>query len=175
MVFVALGALAVAGCGGGDDPPAQAALAAACDAGNDGRHVIVEGYLRLPERLRISTTTVIDVFAAPGAGGARQRVEFPIGDQPNQLERPPATYAPTSLRVIAADGAEVTINDRVRLTAQVARDDTGCLMREPQVERVGPVSEVRTLARGQPSQGPDPAAAVARAPRPRESWEARIR
>jgi hypothetical protein len=138
FVVVAVAALAVAGCGGGDDPPAQVALAAACDAGNDGRHVIVEGYLRFPERLLISTTTVIDVFAAPGAGGARQRVELPIGDQPNQLERPPATYTPTSLRAIAADGADVTINDRVRLTARVARDDTGCLMREPQVERVEP-------------------------------------
>jgi hypothetical protein len=137
MVFVALAALAVAGCGGGDDPPTPIALAAVCDDGNDGRHVIVEGYLRFPERLRISTTTVIDLFSSPGGGGDRRQVEFPIGDQPNQLERPPTTYTPTSLRVTAADGADVTINDRVRITAEVARDETGCRLRAPQVERIG--------------------------------------
>ena len=138
MVVIVVGALGVAGCGGGDDPPAPVALAAVCYDGNDRAHVIVEGYLRFPERLRISTTTVIDIFSAPGGRGVRQRVELPIGDAPNQLQPPPATYTPTSLRVTAADGAEVTINDRVRLTAQVARDDTSCLMRDPQVERLGP-------------------------------------
>lgn len=138
VVVIVVGALAVAGCGGGDDPPAPVALAAVCDDGNDRGQVIVEGYLRLPDRLRISTTTVIDIFAASGGRGVRQQVELPIGDAPNQLQPPPATYTPTSLRVTAADGAEVTINDRVRLTAEVARDDTGCLMREPQIERIGP-------------------------------------
>lgn len=137
LIFVALAAFAAVGCGGGSDPPTPVALAAACDDANDGRQVIVEGYLRFPERLRISTSTVIDVFAEPGGRGDRQQVELPIGDQPNQLERPSATYTPTSLRVTAADGAEVTINDRVRITAEVARDDTGCLMRDPQVERIG--------------------------------------
>jgi hypothetical protein len=138
QAIVSVALVVLAGCGGGADPPTPVALEAACDDANDGRDVIVEGYLRFPERLRISTTTVIDVFAAPGGEGGRQQVELPIGDQPNQLERPPATYTPTSLRVTAADGAEVTINDRVRITAEVARDESGCLMRGPQVERLGP-------------------------------------
>lgn len=132
--MVAAAALAVGGCGGGAQPPAALTLATACDAGNEGRHVAVDGYLRFPDRLRISRTAQIAMFSAPGGDGDRQRVEFTIGDGPNQLERPALQYTPTSLRVRAADGAEVTINDRVRVTAKVARDGSGCLLRTPQVE-----------------------------------------
>jgi hypothetical protein len=129
-----LAALAAAGCGGGGRPPTTVALSALCN--NDGRDVVVEGYFRFPERLRISTTTVIDVFSEAGGEGDRRRIELAIGDGPNQLREPGATYTPTSLRVTAADGADVTINDRVRITAEVARDDTDCLLRRPVVERI---------------------------------------
>lgn len=133
-MLVAAAAALAGGCGGGAQPPTAVTLATACDADNAGRHVVVDGYLRFPDRLRISRTTQIAMFSALGGAGDRQRVEFTIGDEPNQLERPALQYTPTSLRVRAANGVEVTINDRVRVTAKVAHDGSGCLLRTPQVE-----------------------------------------
>jgi hypothetical protein len=132
LVVPTIAALAaLAGCGG-DEPPVPVAVKDACGAG-DGKSVVLEGYLRLPEALQISDTAVIRLFAAMGGRGTNVHVEFPIGDGPNQLKDLPAKFSVTSLRVQSADGGTVTINDRVELTAKVSVGDTGCVLREPQV------------------------------------------
>lgn len=123
---------ALAGCGGGESPPLSVSVADACGTG-DGKTVVVEGFLRLPETLTITDTARIKIFAAARGRGADVEVEFPIGEGPNQLRDVPAKFSVTSLRVQSADGGTVTINDRVELTATVSNDDAGCVLREPQV------------------------------------------
>jgi hypothetical protein len=130
LVLVVLGT--VNGCGGGDDPPTAVSIRDACGVG-DGTSVVVEGYLRLPETLRISDTAVIDLFAATGGRGTPVEVEFPIGDGPNQLRDIPAKFSVTSLRVQTAAGETVTIIDRVAVTAKVEAGDAGCVLTDPQV------------------------------------------
>jgi hypothetical protein len=95
----------------------------------------VEGYLRLPDEISVSDTAVIDLWSLNGALGDRLKVRLPIGEAANQMERPPANFSVTSLRVVAQDGtSEATIRDRVRLTGKVG--DEECLLEEPTVEIV---------------------------------------
>ncbi len=130
-----VGAVAV-GCGG-EDPPRETVIAQACSPDNTGKRVIVEGFLRLPKKLELSDTAVIDLFSLLGGDGDRASVRVPIGDGPNQLRDLPPTYTPTSLRVGidgSTEGEEVTIIDRVRLTAKVEDVDGACVLTDPVVE-----------------------------------------
>lgn len=123
----------LAGCAG-DEAPVSSSIADACAAG-DGKAVVVEGYLRLPESLQITDTATIKLFAARGGRGTSVDVELPIGDGPSQLRDVPARFSVTSLRVQAVGGKTVTINDRVSLTAKVSTDEAGgCVLTEAQVK-----------------------------------------
>ena len=132
--FVVLCGAAVwaAGCGGGADVPDPVAIDAAC-AVSDGARVEVRGYLRLPERLSVTDRAVIDIFSLRGGAGDRASVELVLGGGPDQLERPEAGFTATSLRVRATAGTVATLNDRVVVVADVAREGAECVLRDPTV------------------------------------------
>ena len=121
----------MAGCGG-DDPPAPVAVETACTLG-DGTRVIVEGFLRLPDSVRQSDRAVIDLFTRRGGGGDRVSVEFVLGNGPNQMERLPAAFSATSLRVRGDGGSVATLNDSVTIEASVSGPSTDCVLRDPKV------------------------------------------
>lgn len=134
VALVAAGAV-VAGCGG-EDPPRQEVIATVCDGTLTGKRVIVDGFLRLPKKLALSDTAVIDMYSLLGGDGDRVPVRITIGDGPNQLRDLPPTYTPTSLRVgldASKEGDEVTIIDRVRVTAKVGDVDGACTLTDPVV------------------------------------------
>lgn len=93
----------------------------------------MRGYLRLPERISLTDRAVIDIFSRRGGAGGRASVELVLGDGPDQLERPEAGFTATSLRVRATDGTVATLNDRVAVVADVARDGADCVLRDPAV------------------------------------------
>ncbi len=134
MVAIAV-AMTLAACGG-ETPPVEVSVVAACAEENAKRTVIVEGYLRLPETISVSDTAVIDLWSLTGGSGDKVSVEFPIGEAPNQLRKPPANFSVTSLRVTTRGGKEVTIRDRVRLTAKPSTGDGACRLTQPDVQLI---------------------------------------
>lgn len=131
--FLTLGWVA-AGCGG-SDAPTPVGVAAACGS-DDNARIQVEGFLRLPERIALTDRAVIDLFTKRGGDGERVSVEFPLGTQPNQLERPEEGFTVTSLRVQDSAGTVVTLNDRVTLVGTVDRQGETCVVRDPVVTAV---------------------------------------
>ncbi len=136
VTLVALAATMTLAACGGDAPPVEVSVLAACAEENAKRTVIVEGYLRLPETISVSDTAVIDLWSLTGGSGDTVSVEFSIGDAPNQLRKPPENFSITSLRVITRGGKEVTIRDRVRLTATPSTGDGACRLTQPDVQLI---------------------------------------
>ncbi len=128
-------ALAVAGCGGESDPQ-RVSVVDACTPDNHGDRVVVEGFLRLPETLALSDTTVIDLFSLMGGDGDRVPVRLGVGDGPNELRDLPSTYSASSLRVGVVNAEQtVSIIDRVVVTATATEEDGACLLTDPTIER----------------------------------------
>jgi len=96
--------------------------------------VIVEGFLRLPKKLEISDTAVVDLYSLLGGDGDRVSVRLAVGDDYNQLRDLPPKYTPTSLRVGvngSKESEEATIIDRVVVNGKVERGEGGCVLTDP--------------------------------------------
>ena len=112
--------------------PKPVAVKSACALKN-GARVQVQGYLRLPTRIRLTDRAVIDLFTRRGGRGDRTSVELILGTDPNQLERLQAGFTPTSLRVRGNDGTVATLNDNVVVVATVRRAGETCVLADPTV------------------------------------------
>lgn len=127
--------LVSAGCGG-DSTPELVSVADSCKPEHQGDRVIVEGFLRLPEKLELSDAAVIEFYSLMGGDGDSVPIRLEIGDGPNQLRDLPSTYTASSLRVgVENDDRTVSIIDRVRVTADSTAENGTCLLTDPVIER----------------------------------------
>lgn len=128
-------ALAVSACGG-ESAPTRVSVADACSPDHRGHRIVVEGFLRLPEKLALSDTAVIELYSLMGGDGDHVPLRIGVGDGPDQLRDLPDTYSASSLRVgVQNDERTASIIDRVVVTAKATEEDGACLLVDPAIER----------------------------------------
>mgnify|MGYP001258148973 CR=1 FL=1 len=134
LVVAAVAVLAV-GCGG-EAAPVEVSVADACSQEHHGHRVTVEGFLRLPSKLELSDTAVIEVFSLMQGDGDSVPLRLKIGDGPSELRDLPSTYTASSLRVGVENAKQTaSIIDRVVVTAKVSDEDGVCVLTSPRIER----------------------------------------
>lgn len=126
---------AVSACGG-ESEPTPVSVVDSCAPEHHGDQVIVKGFLRLPEKLELSDTAVIDLFSLMQGDGDSVAVRVPIGEGPSQLRDLPSEYSASSLRVgVENDDRTVSIIDRVVVTAKAEAEGDTCVLTDPVIER----------------------------------------
>ena len=103
---------------GESGPPTRGvpiAFQSVCEKANEGKRVMVEGYLSLPESYHTNDLTVM-LRMRPSIAWEETPlgVSAKLGDDADQLEKPPNHYQRSDLKLHLADGKVAGYNDKVR-------------------------------------------------------------
>jgi hypothetical protein len=128
---LSLAAVALVACSEG--PPTQGEpldFSTVCDKANDGHRVSVEGYLRLPDQIKVLRSSsgsahekivVVRLWDSTTFQGAPIGVNFDFGTGPNTMDEIPGeyTFTDSDLKVHRADGQTSGFGDRVKVSGTV--------------------------------------------------------
>jgi hypothetical protein len=152
VIGLSLAAVALVACSEG--PPTVGEprdFASVCDKANDGHRVAVEGYLRLPDQIRVLKSrsgsveqkiVVVRLFQSNKFQGTPIGVNIDFGDGPNMMAEIPGEYVFTDndLKVHRADGETIGYGDKVKISGTVyfptalADVEFSCGLNNPLVE-----------------------------------------
>ena len=117
---------------------------AVCDKANEGKRVMLEGYMEFPRTFGASEETVmmrlrpsLDSWANVVGVGVN------MGSGANNVEMPPQTFKNTDLKVHTADGQVVGYADKIKvsgtmyLPSSLAQVEFKCGLSNPLFERGG--------------------------------------
>ena len=131
IIGLSLATVALVACSEG--PPTTGEprdFASVCDKANDGHRVAVEGYLRLPDQIRVLRSrsgsvdqkiVVVRLFQSNKFQGTPIGVNIDFGTGPNTMAEIPGEYVFTDsdLKVHRADGELTGYGDKVKVSGTV--------------------------------------------------------
>ena len=141
-IAFSLVAFAFAACGGSQQnaPTVGDArdFATVCNKANEGKRVLVEGYLRLPERFNRKIGPVLRLYPTTAFSGKPVGVSTTIGGQPNQIAFIPREYTDKDLKVNIADRQVVEFGTKVKVSGDLyyptIAQEFPCALSNPLVE-----------------------------------------
>ena len=137
---LALVVLLLTACGEQGPPTAGEAreFDVVCDKANEGKRVAVDGYLRFPSSFTDSTSVVLRLYKAADFKSEPVGVQTTMGNQANQVEKPPLKFTSNDLKVHTADGQLARHGTKVRVSGKVYFPLVGqefkCALENPLVE-----------------------------------------
>jgi hypothetical protein len=105
LIALTLIAILLAACG--SKAPVAASpkdFTTVCNKANDGKPVVIEGYLIFPESFTGDTSVVLRLYASSDFSGSPVGVQTEFGTKPNQVEPVAAQFNDTDLKVHLANG-----------------------------------------------------------------------
>jgi hypothetical protein len=128
---LSLAAIALVACNEGPPTPGEPRdFSSVCDKANDGHRVAVEGYLRLPDQIKVYRSSsgssqqkivVVRLWDSSKFQGTPIGVNIDFGTGPNMMDEIPGEYIFTDndLKVHRADGETAGFGDRVKISGTV--------------------------------------------------------
>jgi hypothetical protein len=105
---------------GESGPPTRGtlvALSSACEKANEGKRVMVEGYLSFPDSYHQDDETVmLRIRPSLALEETPVGVSATLGNAVNNLEAPPDHYKKTDLKVHLSDGQVAGYSDKLRVS-----------------------------------------------------------
>jgi hypothetical protein len=131
---------------GSSGPPTRGvpvAFNSVCEKANEGKRVMVEGYLSLPHSFHADDITVmLRMRPSPALEDTPVGVSATLGTDANNLEKPPDHYQRSDLKLHLADGQVVGYSDKVQVSgtmyypSSIAQVEFKCGLSNTLYERV---------------------------------------
>jgi hypothetical protein len=139
LIALTLIVVSLAACGGAASAPAVPKdFTTVCDKANNGKPVVIEGYLIFPESFTGDTSVVLQLYGSSDFSGSPVGVQTEFGTQPNQVEPVAAQFNDTDLKVHLANGQVSQLGDKVKVTGTVyfptVSQEFACSLENPKVE-----------------------------------------
>jgi hypothetical protein len=139
LIALTLMVVLLAACGSKAKGPAVPKdFTTACDRANNGKPIVLEGYLIFPESFTGDTSVVLRLYGSSDFSGSPVGVQTEFGTQPNQVEPVAAQFSDTDLKVHLANGQVSQLGDRVKVTGTVyfpaVSQEFACALENPTVE-----------------------------------------
>jgi hypothetical protein len=116
---VAFFSLFLAACGESGPPTRGVPVAfdSVCEKANEGKRVMVEGYLSFPDGFhKTDVTVMLRMRPSMTVEDTPLGVSATLGNQANNLEMPPDRYKKSDLKVHLADGQVAGYTDKVKVS-----------------------------------------------------------
>jgi hypothetical protein len=116
-------------------------FAAVCDAGNKGKRVAVDGYLRFPDSFSGDLSVVLRLYQNADGSGTPIGVQTRFGELTNQVEMVSDQYTDENLKVHITNGQDVGFDTRVRVSGTMyvpgssATVEFACGLENPLIEK----------------------------------------
>jgi hypothetical protein len=139
LIALTLIVILLAACGG--KAPVAAVpkdFTTVCDKANDGKPVLIEGYLLFPESFTGDTSVVLRLYNSSDFSGLPVGVQTEIGTKANQVEPVGAQFQDSDMKVHLANGQVSQLGDKVKVTGMVyfplVSQEFACSLENPTVE-----------------------------------------
>lgn len=112
-------ALLMTGCSSGPPASTPQTFENAGTQANHDKQISLEGYPRLPSTVYVKDHVSVELHEKADGKGKYLRFTVPVGSGKNQCEKPPKDFKQEDLKLHAADGTVVGINDKIRVSGKL--------------------------------------------------------